>query len=530
VTRTRVGGAAQQRPRPGVLAGSVAAVGTAAAAIALSPRLPPGPDSALEVALIGVAWAAFAVGAWLVMRLPVRAAVLLILAGGLAVQLSAGFGEPRSSDDLFRYIWDGRVQAAGIDPYRYAPAAAELVGLRDEFLWPQRAAWCVPPGAVDPDTGDALVPGCTRINRPDVHTIYPPVAEAIVFVVHGLSPPDGGHVRGYVPIQVAASAFALATTVLLLVGLRRRDPRRAVLWAWCPMIAIETASNAHIDVAAAFLTGLALLVLATASSRPRAALGGVLLGLAIATKLTPALVTPSVLRRRPLTLMAAAVGAVAAVYLPHVLTVGAAVLGYLPGYLREEGYTSGSRFALLTWVLPEPWAPPVAVAVLTIVGMLVLRAADPDRPWDGAVVMVGTALLVTTPSYPWYGLLLALLVALGGRVEWLAVAAAGYLAQYPHEVGLTPPAAQRIGYGLALLIVVLGVSIRARTSSRIRATMSANGHVGPSHTARGQSVLSQTNQRWFVHVPILGAVPDRDPRRRVADIPRGREHKDIRDR
>ena len=133
---------------------------------------------------IAGAWLAFAAGAYLVLRSPIRVAVPLIVVGGLALPLAAGLEPPRSSDDLYRYVWDGRVQAAGIDPYRYVPAAPELVGLRDGPLWPDGSHWCVAPGAIDADTGRPLVPGCTVINRPTVHTIYPPVAEAFFLAVH----------------------------------------------------------------------------------------------------------------------------------------------------------------------------------------------------------------------------------------------------------------------------------------------------------------------------------------------------------
>jgi hypothetical protein len=157
----------------------------------------------------------------------------------------------------------------------------------------------------------------------------------------------------YGPMQVATGAIAIGTTVLLLVGLWRRgdDPRRAVLWAWCPSVAIEAGSNAHIDVAGAALTAAALLVLAAPATVWRgqrtAALGGTLLGLAVATKVTPALVLPSVLRRRPLTVGAAVAGAVIAVYLPHVIAVGGSVLGYCPATCARR-YGTGTRFALLT--------------------------------------------------------------------------------------------------------------------------------------------------------------------------------------
>ena len=76
-------------------------------------------------------------------KVPRRAAVGLILLGGIAVQAAAVSAPPRLSNDLYRYIWDGRVQAAGIDPYQYVPAAQQLAGLRDEFLWHPSADHCL---------------------------------------------------------------------------------------------------------------------------------------------------------------------------------------------------------------------------------------------------------------------------------------------------------------------------------------------------------------------------------------------------
>ena len=56
---------------------------------------------------------------------------------------------------MYRYVWDGRVQLAGINPYRYVPAADQLAFLRDAAVYP-------------------------NINRAEyAHTVYPPVAQAI---------------------------------------------------------------------------------------------------------------------------------------------------------------------------------------------------------------------------------------------------------------------------------------------------------------------------------------------------------------
>src|ERR1700731_4360018 len=125
--------------------------------------------------LVGAAFIAFAFAAWLLRGISARWSVALILLGGIALQVAAISAPPRQSDDMYRYIWDGRVQAAGIDPYRYVPAARQLTPLRDPFLWPARGPYCVPPGAASAGPGQparpvhagragpALAPGCTRI-------------------------------------------------------------------------------------------------------------------------------------------------------------------------------------------------------------------------------------------------------------------------------------------------------------------------------------------------------------------------------
>jgi hypothetical protein len=246
--------------------------------------------------LIALGWIVFLTAAFLLRKVPVRLAAALILLGGIGIQIAAVSAPPQGSDDLYRYIWDGRVQAAGIDPYAYVPAAAQLGSLRDEFLWHPGTDHCLSAAFVRAHASANLVPGCTLINRPSVPTIYPPVAEAYFLAVH--YEPSGNSLT--TPIQATTAFIAVLITVLLLFGLGRlgRDVRAAALWSWCPTVALEAGNSAHVDVVAVGIAAAALLVLATARSRFSTALGGVLLGLAIATKVTPALVVPAVLRRR----------------------------------------------------------------------------------------------------------------------------------------------------------------------------------------------------------------------------------------
>jgi Glycosyltransferase family 87 len=472
----------------------VAAIGLALSVMAglvlLVVRPSLNPAQIRPLPLIAAAWIAFLAAAWLLRKVPLRASVVLILLGGIAIQLAAVSAPPKNSDDLYRYIWDGRVQAAGIDPYEYVPAARQLTGLRDELLWHRGADWCVTPAYVAEYPAAGLAAGCTAINRPTVPTIYPPVAEAYFLGVHYLPGSDDSTT----PVQATAALAAVLITVLLLFGLRGlgRDMRMAALWAWCPTVALEAGNNAHVDVIAVGICAAALLVLATARTTRKTILGGALLGLAIATKVTPVLTVPAVLargdtlppgdtpdaggprpprmglRRRWFTVLAAAGSAFAIVYIPHVIAVGSKVIGFLPGYLKEEGYTSGTRFGIIGLFVGGRAAIAIAVLVLAVVALAVLRYSDPDQPWRGAVVMTGAALAVTTPPWQWYALLLVMLVALDGRPEWLAFAAGGYYASEPNMGRLTVPAQYHdaFAYGVPVLIVLAGWLVRRELARR----------------------------------------------------------------
>jgi hypothetical protein len=464
----------------------VAAIGVALSVTAgmillvVRPSLDPARIRTLPL-LIG-AWVAFLVAAWLLRKVPRRTAVTLILLGGIALQVAAVSAPPppQASNDLYRYIWDGKVQAAGIDPYQYVPAATQLAGLRDEFLFHPGAGYCVSSTYVSRHPAAELTPGCTRINRPKVPTIYPPVAEAYFLGVHYLPSADNSST----PIQATTALAALLTTVLLLFGLGRlgRDIRMAALWSWCPTVALEAGNSAHVDVVAVGITAAAILVLATARTTRRTILGGILLGLAIATKMTPALTVPAVLargdipprppregmRRRWVTVAVAAGSAFVAVYVPHVIRVGSKVIGFLPGYLHEEGYTKGTRFGIIGLVITGPLAIAVAALILGAVAFAVLQFTDPDRPWQGALYMTAAALAVATPHYQWYSLLLVMLVALDGRPEWLAFAAGGYYAAFPDMGRYTTPwrLDDAIAYGLPSVVVAVGWLIRRELARR----------------------------------------------------------------
>ncbi|GAA3373979.1 glycosyltransferase 87 family protein [Streptomyces racemochromogenes] len=425
--------------------------------------------------LYAACWALFAAAVWSLRRVPARHATVLVLAGGIAVALTGLGAPPRTSTDSFRYAWDGRVQAAGISPYDHAPADPALLPYRDDWLFPTGTA------CGEPDLAPVSEGVCTRINRPGVHTVYPPAGELYFLLVHALSPDAVRHKA----LQTGGALLAVTTTLVLLRVLRRRgDPRTAAYWAWCPAVAVEAVNNAHADALAVLLSVLALGL----TVRHRA-LGGAVLGLAVGAKLLPAVLVPGALSgvRRPrdaaATLLPAA-AVLTALYLPYVLLSRSSVLGYLGGYADEEGYqdaSAGNRYALLRLLLPDSWAVPAVAAGMLAVSLYVMRRGDPGRPWSGALLVTGTAFLLTTPGYSWYALLLIALVALDGRWEWLGVAVAGAAA---YLTGRVVPDAGTAAYAAAALAVLCGWAARRRPRGRRTTSDRTTGTPSPAGEAR----------------------------------------------
>ncbi len=415
------------------------------------------------------AWAVFFAAALAARRIPARRAAAVVLLGAVLLGGAAVAAPPASSSDSARYAWDGIVQKAGVSPYSYVPADDALRPLRPDWLFrnPPPGGTCrgqhFPTGTVTttglPDGGTL----CTAINRPAVPTIYPAVAELYFLAVRLV--PDAQ--VGFLAFQLAGLLLNLAVTVALLAFLRRtgRPAHQALWWAWSPLVAFEAVNNAHVDALGAALALAAALLLA----RGRTLSSGVAFGAAVATKLIPVVSAPALLYRRPVRFVAAALATFAAAYLPYVVASGWAVVGYLPGYLNEEGYylQDSPRFTLLKLVLPASWAPAAAVVLLLGLSLWVWRTTDSARPWDGQVAMVGGALLVISPSYPWYALLLLPFIVLSRRYEFCAipiVLAMMYLtgtASYAQILA-------RLGLGAAAALIAAAALVRLQARRRAR--------------------------------------------------------------
>ena len=299
------------------------------------------------------------------------------------------FTRPTLSDDVYRYVWEGRLQAQGISPYVYAPDAPELSALRDTDIWP-------------------------HINHKPAVTVYPPGAELAFALLWRALP---GNVRWFQAAMALGALLAGGLLARLLHDLGR-PPARLLIYLWSPLLIFETAHSAHVD-------GLVLPLLVGAwwaRVRERDTATGVLLGLATAVKFYPAILLPALWRpqhrqarwRMPLAFALT----LAATYLPYVLTNGPAVLGYLPRYF-EMRFNMGLASLLIPVFERAGVDPNQGILALTLVTLALLSAWMVWQPAPNGesalrrcIWLIGAVTLLTQNLFPWYLLWLLPLVAI----------------------------------------------------------------------------------------------------------------------
>jgi alpha-1,6-mannosyltransferase len=304
----------------------------------------------------------YLVAVWVVLNRPAnRWTFVIILVCAAGCRLVCLFSPPFLSTDIFRYVWDGRVQAAGINPYRYIPADPHLAFLRDLDIYP-------------------------HINRRSyAHTVYPPGAQMLFLLITRI----GASVLWMKAGMVGLEALTIWALVKLLtaVGLRREQ---VLIYAWHPLLLWEVASSGHVDGAALPVIALALLFYV----RKKPAATGIALAAATLIKLYPIALFPALYRRsawRDWKMPAAVAGVVAAGYACY-LSVGWRVLGFLPEYAKEEEGLPTAAF--------------YSFAALLLLGLAVwawVRSeASPLAAIRGCFVIAAVFMLLFSSHYPWY--------------------------------------------------------------------------------------------------------------------------------
>ncbi len=294
-----------------------------------------------------------------------------ILAGALLFRLTLLPTAVTLSDDLYRYLWDGRVQQAGIDPYRYPPNAPEVAPLADRYH--------------------------ASINHPDLPTIYPPLSEFVFFVTDRIAHHP---VMMKLPFLLCDLEIVfLLCRILPLFGVARE---RVVLYAWNPLVLVEFAGSGHNDTLGVLLL-LCALFLCHLGHRRWAAL---LLALSFQAKLLALLFAPFLLRRDGKGWLIFSLGVILP-YLPF-LDAGSGLWRGLAAYAGELRFNDAlfhPIHALVSLGIGE-YATSMLVAK-GIVGSIVLCVAivlyrSRVEPFRATANLTALLLLTTTQLHPWY--------------------------------------------------------------------------------------------------------------------------------
>lgn len=378
----------------------------------------------LGAAFLGLLWAARRLEA---VHASTGGAVLL---GALLLRLPLLPLPPTLSDDVLRYLWDGRVAAAGLNPYALAPASERLTPLRDE-VW-------------------------RRLPHTHVPTVYPPLSIA-AFSIASRTP---------FPIlcwkTMATAADLLACWLLLKLARRLGLPAaRAAWYAWNPLVALEVAGMGHVDALGVAAAIGAVLCLVSRPRRPGEA--AVWAAAGALAKLAPLAAFPLWARRsgRPGQFLVMAGGLVALAVLPVLAAAG----GIPPGLLiygkswEFNGPLFEPLWRLLQWddtaAYVALWVdhlkmwtglyeelnflypylyPQFLAKVLLAAGMaaaVALSLREPDAV-AGTGRLFGRVLLCSATFYPWYLLWALPWAALRRDTAWLALSGVmplAYLAQ-----------------------------------------------------------------------------------------------------
>lgn len=150
---------------------------------------------------------------------------------GLFFRLTMLYTTTALSDDIYRYIWDGKVAAHGINPFKYAPEANELSELRDDVIYP-------------------------KVNHKEIPTIYPPVSQLIFKLLAMLSPT-------VLCFRIGLVFFDLLTAgaLCLVLSELKIDAKRMLIYFWNPLMIIEFSGTGHTDVIGVLFLSFSLLYL-----------------------------------------------------------------------------------------------------------------------------------------------------------------------------------------------------------------------------------------------------------------------------
>jgi hypothetical protein len=269
-----------------------------------------------------------------------------------------------SDDDIRRYLFDGRMQRLGYNPYVVVPNDPAFAALH---TFETRA-----------------------LNNPDVPSPYPAGAQLFFRAVTAIH-------ESIFALKVAFLVCAWAIVFVLLDVLRRsgQGAHWVLAYAWNPLLATEVAGSGHIDIVGALL----LLISFAALGRRWRAIAAVAFALAVAVKFLPIVLLPLYWKRVRIRDGVLAAVVFALLYVPF-LNHGRIPIGSLNTYVQHFRF-NGPVFAMLERVVVPQLVAGLAV-VIGFVTAIWLRRRSAEATPDAFAWPMAASFLCAPVVYPWY--------------------------------------------------------------------------------------------------------------------------------
>ncbi len=248
-------------------------------------------------------------------------------------------------DDIHRYVWDGRLQRLGYNPYLVVPS--------------------------DPSVQQLHTAETRSLNNPDLPSPYPAGAQLFFRAVTAIQESTFA-----LKVAFVVCEFAIVFVLLDVLRLTGKGAYLVLAFAWNPLLAIEVAGSGHIDIVGALL----LVVSVAALVRRWRAIAAVALALAIAVKFLPVVLLPLYWKRVRVRDAALAAAAVALLYVPF-LNHGRIPVGSLGTYVQNFRFNA-PVFAALAQLAPPQLLAGLAVLVGLVTATWIRRSArklSPDQ-------------------------------------------------------------------------------------------------------------------------------------------------------
>jgi len=304
-----------------------------------------------------------------------------ILVTGLIFRVTLLVSFPVFSDDLFRYLFEGKMQAHGINPYLVAPADPATLPFRDAFF--------------------------ELVNHKTIPTIYPPLSELFFRAAMAI----GYNLYFFKALLIVLDMGGLFFLYLIIKhhGLPFRN---LLIWAWHPLLIVEIAGSGHQDIIGIFLLTGCLYYM----QRQRLLGASLMLVGSFLSKLFPLFLFPLLLRRQK--------------KWPYLVLMLLTTLFYLPFYNTETHLFTGLSVYTRTWeanasifyllkLLIKDLQATKFLIILIFLSIYLYAYRSISKFETACFVTLGSFLLLTPTLHPWYILWVIPFLVISPNRAWL---------------------------------------------------------------------------------------------------------------